>query len=92
MSYRIVYGKQTPRYSCRRFTRKKAIIFIVCIAILLIGLRLSGLGQVLWHFILPGDPDVTEAALIGFVENLYSGADLSDTVTVFCREILHGAQ
>lgn len=92
MSYRIVYGKQTRRYSVRRFPQKKAIIYIVFAAVLIVGLRLTGIGTAIWRFLLPGDPAVTEAALIGIIENLRGGSDLGETITVFCREILHGAQ
>lgn len=92
MSYRITYGKQPRKYTRRHFSHKKAIICAACAIILLISLHLSGIGAAIWRFLLPGDPAVTEAALFGIIENLRSGADLSDTVTVFCKEILNGAK
>ena len=46
----------------------------------------------LWvrDILLPGDEDITAAALEGMVSDLRSGEPLGDAVETFCKEILAG--
>lgn len=46
----------------------------------------------LWvrDLLLPGDEDITAAALEGMVSDLRSGEPLGDAVETFCKEILSG--
>lgn len=92
MSYRIVYGKQTQRYSVRRFPHRKSVVYIVCTLLLFVCLHVTGVSAAIWRFLLPGDPAVTEAALIGMIQDISGGSDLSNSITAFCKEILNGAQ
>ena len=92
MSYRIVYGPE-KKLPTRKISRlRMAIVCSLCIGLLIAGLRETGIGEVLWHWMLPGDPAVTEAALSGLVDQIRDGDDFSQAMTVFCRVILDGAQ
>ena len=42
------------------------------------------------NWIYPGDAAVTKEALQNMASGLRAGIDLSDAVTAFCREIIHG--
>ena len=60
------------------------------LVILVAGLLVAG-QNMSWNWLLPGDPRITAAALETLRENLTAGETLSDAVTAFCREIIHGA-
>ncbi len=91
MSYRITYDQEMRIYDLSN-TRKTGYYMkwiygaIVCISMIFV--LFSGNIR---SFLLPGDPKVTEAALIDLAENLREGESFSDAVTVFCREILDHA-
>lgn len=91
MSYNIVYGKDKRRYPGPKSPWKKPLIYALIALTLIVTAHVTGLSAAIWRFLLPGDPTVTEAALIGMVENIKNGVSLSDTVTAFCQEIIHGA-
>lgn len=42
-------------------------------------------------FLIPGDPTVTREAASLMMDSLQSGSSLNEAVTVFCKEVLHGA-
>lgn len=39
--------------------------------------------------LMPGEPTLTQAAFSNLLENLRNGDRMVDSLTVFCREILH---
>ena len=43
------------------------------------------------NWLLPGDPEVTEAALSIMIERLSEGEAFGEAVTAFCKEIIAGA-
>ncbi len=47
--------------------------------------------ETLRSYILPGNPDVTEAALQSFVNDIREGESLSGAITAFCQEIISHA-
>ena len=93
MGYRIDYGLQKKIPISQRRKRGGTGILIGIGAVLAVmALRLTGFGEVLWHWILPGDPEVTQTALTAMIEDIRNGSELSDAITAFCREILNGAR
>lgn len=92
MSYRIVYGKDKNRYRQPQKPWKKPVICAAMALCAIVFCHLSGITDALWRFLLPGDPAVTEAALLSMVENITGGASLSDSVTAFCQQIYYAAQ
>ena len=92
MSYRIVYGRDKKRYRVPQKPWKKPVICLFVAMCAIVLCHISGLAGALWRFLLPGDPAVTEAALLNMVENISDGASLSDSVTAFCQQIYYAAQ
>lgn len=41
--------------------------------------------------LLPGDPEITAAALDELRQDLYDGQPIQEALTAFCREIIDGA-
>lgn len=91
MSYHITYGKNIHRYPHSRKHWKKPVIYAVAALTVVITAHMTGFSAAIWRFLLPGDPMVTETALIDMIENITEGASVSDAVTAFCQEIIHAA-
>ena len=70
------------------------IVLLLCISIVITAaaLRYLGLTEKLWHYLLPGDGEVTSRALQVMLEHLKQGGGIVEAVTAFCRRILEGAQ
>lgn len=89
MAYQVQYG--VSRHDRRRRgVRNWSWIYLALAAILVVGSLVAG-QNISWDWLLPGDPRITAAALETLRENLAAGETLSDAVTAFCREIIHGA-
>lgn len=95
MAYRIDYSADGKRYrKIRRPLPPSAYKTIFMVAALIIGavmIKIYGLNWVR-EILLPGDPDVTAAALENMTEGLKNGDSLLEAVTAFCREIVANAQ
>lgn len=95
MGYRIEYDKGSKAYEVRK---EHSLRFPVMVASCLVLFFL--LTWVFWpegvellrEMVIPGDNAVTTQAWDTMVDSLKSGASVSDAVTVFCREIIHGAE
>lgn len=92
MGYRITYEnghihKKTVRSSQFRWKRWGAGAAVAALAVTLLIPR----GR-LWvrEVILPGDAEVTAAALEGMVSDLREGEPMGEALETFCREIIHG--
>lgn len=87
MHYRIVYGKE-KRHFPRLTKRQKTLIATgaVCAALAVVCLLFGT------QWLLPGDPQVSSAALENMVDALRSGESLADAVTAFCQEIVANAK
>ena len=83
MGYRIAYDSQTA-YKIPLKARKKLPVRWVITGTLVIGLLAGG-----WKWLLPGDPQKTQSALVGLAEDIRSGASFSQAITAFCREIVN---
>lgn len=95
MGYAIQYGERmTKEYIPDNNPQagKKGPLIWISIGLLLGGLLLTDPGKDLCRSLLPGNPDVTGAALEEFAENLSEGRSLLESATVFCREVIDGAE
>lgn len=91
MAYKIRYSPETggryPQRENRNSIRTGKWVLLLLIIIAAVWLRINGIPD----FLIPGDPDVTRAAAASLLSELQNGSSISDAVTVFCKEILHGA-
>ena len=92
MSYNITYGRDKKRYPSIVNPWKKPVICVAVALTVIIAAHVTGISAAIWRFLLPGDPAVTEAALLGMIENITGGASISDAVSAFCQEIVHAAK
>lgn len=93
MGYQIQYGPQ--KYRRREQKQRKVpkwLVIAICAALLTGGLTAAGLDGYIRSWLLPGDPDVTGAALDQAVQNLRDGDPVGEVVTAFCEEIIAHAQ
>ena len=88
MSYRIVYGPEKEMCATRK--HRQPWIALGILAVMFLGVQLAGFGEVLRRWLMPGDAEITEAALETLAENLQQGVNLRQAVTAFCKEILIG--
>jgi len=93
MSYRITYGtdKQITTKNVGKKQKKVVVAAVISIVLVMIA-RFMGIGEAMWHWLLPGNPAVTESALISAWSRLECGSSAADAFAVFCQEILDGAQ
>ena len=92
MSYKVSYDSIPVPDQRGKKRRKKAYIAALAAGILA-GLLLTGIQKgVNFDFLLPGDPDVTKSAIGNMVSSLRDDGDISNALTVFCREVIHGAE
>lgn len=82
MGYTINYSPETAHKFPVKKSPKISVPWVLTGAALF--LLLAG-G---WKWLLPGNPDVTQAAITNLVEDVQSGAPVGDAVTAFCREII----
>ena len=92
MGYRITYDNGTIRKETVQVHRFKWKRWgSGCLAFVLAVTFMFPRGR-LWFrdLLLPGDEQVTSAALEGMVSDLRSGEPIGEAVETFCREILAG--
>lgn len=93
---RVSYIIQYTPEDIRRYPQRKKIgkikwgkvLLLLCMILAGIWMRVKGIPD----FLIPGDPDVTKSAAKTMVESIQYGDTFNDAVTVFCKEILDGAQ
>jgi len=87
LGYRIVYGKKKKRF-CRPSKGRKLLAAAIIICILLVIAGFLGGTELL----LPGNREISGAALENLVKTVQDGASLSDAIAAFCQEIIANAQ
>jgi len=92
MGYKIAYSpednRKYPMHKLHPFPRKWIVPTVAATALIIAALSNSdAIGKLL----LPGDPDVTQAAITTMVEDVKTGTSLPDAITAFCREIIQNA-
>ena len=92
MGYRIVYhGSEAKKTQAKRkrFCKKRIAIGVIVVllgAVIAIPKVRNGMRDLL----LPGDEQITLAALEGMVADLKEGEPISEALETFCREIIQG--
>ena len=88
MGYKFSY----PTVGSRNYPTRKPmpgwILPTTLIFLCFIGIAMYNRG---FDWLLPGNPEITEAALKEMIDKLSAGEAFSDAVTAFCREIIAGA-
>ena len=94
MAYRIDYSsagnQRKPMHPRLSAPVIKTTLFVVAVIAGAVAIKTIGLTWVR-DILLPGDPEVTAAALQNMTDGLRSGDSLLDAVTAFCREIVANA-
>lgn len=92
MGYRISYNPELKeKYPpVQKRGRKGWTVFFL--AIMLVLLLFQDVRLKVKEWLLPGDAAVTEAALTDMIQDVRSDTPLKEAFTVFCLEILEGAQ
>ena len=94
MGYRIQYGQTMTKeeikepVDTKRMKPLLAIILLICIVFFFIFL---GGTETLRDCFIPGDPEITEAAVKMFIEDVREGESIGDAITAFCLEIIDNA-
>ena len=95
MGYRIEYDGEVVVWKQERVNGLR-VFSMAMVCLLLFGILSYHFWPEGWSvletWIYPGDLQVTKAAFQNMADNLQAGVGISDAVTVFCREILDGAQ
>lgn len=86
MGYKIAYSQETAYKFPIKQAKKFSVRWVIAGA-LAIGLLAGG-----WKWLLPGDPDKTQAALATLTEDIRAGQSLGQAITAFCQEIVDNAQ
>lgn len=90
MAYRIRYGP--PQNGVRRrISLDKRCVTLLLVAAILIVMIVFGSNPTVKAHLIPGDPEITEAAFAGFVLDVRGGISFGDALTAFCKEIIDGA-
>ena len=91
VGYRIIYGAEPVLLKKECGSRRLRFLIGMCFLAFVLAVRLAwpeGRELLVMQFI-PGDLTVTEAALLQFTDNLRAGIPMADSLTVFCRDVLH---
>ena len=92
MGYRIHYGENVIKEyipeSKNRSNIKLLWVLIVCCAFIF---AFSRNKDTIINYLLPGNKEVTRAAISTFADDLRHGESLSDAAVAFCREIIENA-
>lgn len=93
MSYQIIYDSKDMHIANKRKKRRHTGLMVCILSILMLGiLRISGWGETLWQYMIPGDPEITAEAFQNLSDSLQNGHSLSDAVFVFCNTVIQGAK
>ena len=91
MAYRILYtpenNRRYPPCRSKQNIRYSSILGFIFFLLSILWIRVYGIPD----FLIPGDATVTKYAATQMIENFRSGESVKEAVTVFCKEILHGA-
>lgn len=88
MGYRIEYDSSRKH---KFYTSRSKRVPLWLVAVILTASLFSIFGNNLKDLLLPGDPQITGAALNSLVEDLRSGEDFADAVTAFCTLVIENA-
>ena len=93
MSYQIIYDSKDKHIANKQNRRRHTGLTVCILSILILGiLRISGWGDALWQYMIPGDLAITTEAFQNLSDSLQNGQSLSDAVFVFCDTVIQGAK
>ena len=91
MAYKIQYSPETrrryPGVKIRNRIQRGSWVLLLLIVTAACLVQFYGIPDLL----IPGDPVVTREAAATMMNELKEGTSLNEAITVFCKEILHGA-
>ena len=94
MGYRISYengGIKTPVHEKKMIQKGTVVKLSICIVSLcLVGILHQ--SKELRRCFIPGNPDVTEAAVTELVDSIRQGDRFEDAITTFCRHIIDNGE
>lgn len=90
MAYQITYGPVKRKESRPGKVKGKLLAGLV-IGAILIGLRVSGMGEAAARWVFPGDAEATENALHTMTQSIEAGESVADAFSCFCQEIIENA-
>lgn len=94
MAYDILYGADAIKYEIQERNsgkQKRTVALIAAVCAIAMGLFILRTPQVR-DFLIPGDKEVTRAALADMVQDIQNGEDISEAITAFCRDIITHAE
>lgn len=90
MGYKIHYASELDKKYPMKTKRHALPVLPMVLAVILLLCGLTG-NLNLKELILPGNADVTGAALTMMIEQIKAGEPLNESITAFCTEIItHG--
>ena len=92
MAYKIQYSPDTASRYPQAAVKKPVRIRHWMTAIVAIAAALWIHFYGVPDFLIPGDPEITNAAATAMMGEIKNGAALGDAVTSFCKMILDGAK
>lgn len=94
LGYRIQYdqfGSKTTfgieNKSDKKYFGAIVAIILCCVIVFAVGKNLDFFSQ----WLLPGDPEITKAALTDFAVDLRNGISFKEAATAFCKTIIEDA-
>lgn len=86
IQYEVVTVRQYPTARKRRKYSKVLVVVGVAFAALIVLLHITATRRLL----LPGDPVVTERAIVKMADELRAGEGLQEAFSAFCQEVIQG--
>lgn len=92
MGYRIEYGTgdATVKPVRRKWWNAKSVLISAVSVVLAITLTIPVGREWVRQLLLPGDVEVTSAAMNGLLKDLKAGEDIGIAVEAFCHQIIFG--
>ncbi len=91
MGYAIQYAagvtKKYPHKKRRGKPNKKTLLGLIVVTVIAVALVHIPAFR---RLVLPGNPEITERAIIKMVDELQAGEGLGEAVSTFCREVING--
>lgn len=94
MGYHIQYGETLIKKKIKLpyfMKNRNKIATMLIVTVICTTLGLIGKNERVQEILIPGDDEVTRAAFECMIDEVQAGSSMVDAVTVFCREILEGA-
>ena len=88
MGYRIQYGSSGAKESLGIQSLLPILLLCICCAIIFAAVNYR---EAIWNWILPGDAEITEKALLTFFKDVRSGISMKEAAETFCKEIIYSA-